>query len=1841
MSEVNIDDLSLKVSADASSADAALSRLVSSLSNVAGALDPAGKAFDGFIARLERVTASAQKLKDTLTKTKFNLDFQVQGRSSVDDIQRSIEAVKQTIDGSQLAEKLAEMYHFDRAAATKDAKETIEAILAEIAGTFNGSGTKVNEAAQQMMSHLWKIVKEDGRLARDEVRGTLGQAAEEAEQFLKDLERIGLSAERANQELGKGAQQVYGQYLSYIREGGRLVDGALEEFARDHTAFIDPKAIQDALSYSEQLQHIFEGIKAARAEINRQPISTFSKSDLTDLRGEFYADFAKQVAHAADEMRDALVRTNADLATQVKLDVKIDEQKVADDIKKALHRAVTVVTEPVPVNLKVNIKYLQDQIKKQIGPVDIGQLPQLAEVIEKFDKVDSSNVLKLGQAFGEFGKAKMVKAANNIRELGASLEVFSKYIANLNTVNFKIEGLPELVNSITALGRKSVAQAIENIPQLQSAIMSLIVTLSKAPTVSRNTVALVQALSTLPKATRLVQSSANQASAAANTFGSSLGAAFKSGVSGFTQLLSKGNLLSKTFQVMSSSLRMGTSAMKVLASGLKNASTRLKTAATNSKHFSTALKALSTVAKGASSVLNGIQTAVNVVANVFSKLASKLTSTAKPMDKIKNSLRGLLRTIIPIMGIRQIFNWGKNAVEISSDLTEVQNVVDTVFQNAAQSVDEFAARAIEDFGMSELTAKQVASRYQAMGTAMGILPQQVEKVSSALKNADLAYGTNAQSMADMSIELTKLTADMASFYNVEQEAVSEDLAAIFTGQTRPLRKYGLDLTQATLQEWALSQGMDANIKSMTQAQKTMLRYQYVMQNLGFVMKDYQYTQDTWANSTRRLIQQIQDLGKTVGTILINTFKPFVRTLNNVLASVRTFATEVLNALGQIFGWQIEVSPGGLAQDFDDAADAVDDMSDGLDDASKTAKEIKNTIMSFDELNVLNGLTDSGKNGSSSTDDLTSSIDATRYSIKRIDTVFKQYESDIKNLQQLGEFFANSIKKALGGIDWDKYNTKMKDFGKGLADFLNGLNDPEMFALAASTLGNGFNGIVASVNSFLTNFDASKLAASISAFIQNGFYSIDWNQLQTTAGNAGRRFGELINGVVTPTNARAIGQSIGKWFMTIVSFLENLVDTTDWDQIGESFGAGVEGFSEEFDGKRAGNVITKLGTNLGKLIQGAINKIPWNTIWAKLRPIISGAFSTAFKLITEVADPIFKKLGLWIGEKLGDVWGGIKEKLFGGFLDSDDEAAKVINETVGQGLLSPVEKSTGKTVNFFSKVLKKLDIGKAFEKAKIKEKLLGGFTDTNDEAAKLIKEKMAPGIIDSAAEALGKVGDFFKKMFGGNDQNSVKSKTISGVNNVSKSAEETLGSSGRGINKTAQTAFGQIPSTIASAMGNGLPAKITNWGNTTKKNVESASNMSVTTAAATFGGMPATIASKLVGVGPSVASTISKSFSSNKTSFTNTATTVGNYFKPISSNILKNSTVSGSSISANLDRLVKEYQQRTPSRISQIGSVFSPLRSKLTQALYVPGDNVSASLNQLLKEYEQRTPSRVSKIANVFAPLSEKIVNKSKVKGSDISAWADMTKDNFATRIGGKTGNGGIVGAITGGFSGVPWGIMQQVDKKWWFDDFQTNATRYISRNGSAIPNAIINQFDVRGRAYDTGEYVAQGFANGTGSWWSLNKVKEKAVEMASKFMTSVNNFFGVNSPAKLTMETGRYVGLGFLVGWESTFGQIMKSVSTFGHQFSSIEIAAPSLNTSGLASLSNAGINATATVGLDIESLHDAVVSGVEIALSGQQERPIYVNAELRTQNDEVLARAVTRGQRSIAYRSNPNAPVY
>jgi len=431
------------------------------------------------------------------------------------------------------------------------------------------------------------------------------------------------------------------------------------------------------------------------------------------------------------------------------------------------------------------------------------------------------------------------------------------------------------------------------------------------------------------------------------------------------------------------------------------------------------------------------------------------------------------------------------AMDYSSSMTEAQNVVSVTFGKQADVLDKFAQTAIKDFGIARLSAVQFASRFQAMGKTMGITSEEIVKansfITSKVQGNARAYKDLGDSVADMSVNLTKLTADMASLYNQDYEEVADDMAAIYTGMTRPLRKYGLDLTQATLKEWALANGLDADIEKMTQAEKTLLRYQYVMSKTGGAMGDFAKTADTWANTMRTVKQYLQEIARVLGEGLINALRPALISFRNFLANFLTLAQNALNAVGKLLGWKkIDFGGASLVEDMEDYADAIDD-------ASGAAKKLKGQLRGIDELNNLTTNPKGGAGGGGSAIGDLSDKDLWE---DILDTE-KNYESKIKSWFELGRKIAEAFKNGLQSIDWERIFDKAIGTGTNLASFLNGLIDPETWREFGRTLGNGVMTAIKFAFALGDTFDWENLGTSISEGILGFFEKFDGGEFADT------------------------------------------------------------------------------------------------------------------------------------------------------------------------------------------------------------------------------------------------------------------------------------------------------------------------------------------------------------------------------------------------------------------------------------------------------------------------------------------------------------------------------------------------------------------------------------------------------------------------------------------------------------------------------------------------------------------------------------------------------------------------
>lgn len=327
----------------------------------------------------------------------------------------------------------------------------------------------------------------------------------------------------------------------------------------------------------------------------------------------------------------------------------------------------------------------------------------------------------------------------------------------------------------------------------------------------------------------------------------------------------------------------------------------------------------------------------------------------KSFSGLKSSLSGIGKLIAGAFAVGQVVSFGKACIELGSDVAEVQNVVNVAFGEMAYKVEEFAASAIENFGMSTLAAKKTASNYMAMARGMGV----------AMDEA-----------ANMSIALTGLSADVASFYNLSQEDAAYKLQSVFTGETETLKELGVVMTQVNLQNYAMQHGMNSNIQSMTQAEQVALRYAYVTDALSLASGDFVRTQDSWANQTRILSMQWQEFMSLIGQALTTILLPLVKTLNSIVSALISMATAFASVIAGIFGGevqQVQQTQAAVSGVSSGISEAVDNQN-ALTNATKaTNKEQAKSLASFDQINRLaEDTASSGGGGGSSSGGLDTS-----------------------------------------------------------------------------------------------------------------------------------------------------------------------------------------------------------------------------------------------------------------------------------------------------------------------------------------------------------------------------------------------------------------------------------------------------------------------------------------------------------------------------------------------------------------------------------------------------------------------------------------------------------------------------------------------------------------------------------------------------------------------------------------------------------------------------------------------------------------------------------------------------
>lgn len=230
---------------------------------------------------------------------------------------------------------------------------------------------------------------------------------------------------------------------------------------------------------------------------------------------------------------------------------------------------------------------------------------------------------------------------------------------------------------------------------------------------------------------------------------------------------------------------------------------------------------------------------------------------------------------------KEFVNFVKDGVQNASDLTEAQNVVDTVFKDSAETINQFAKDAGVSFGMTQLAVKNYAGSMGAMLTSMGMTDEQV---------------------LSMSQSLVGLAGDMASFYNLDHDTAWQKIRSGIAGETEPLKQLGINMSVANLEAYAMSQGITTLYKDMSQSEQTLLRYNYLMQQTANAQGDFAKTSDSFANQQKILALQFENLSTNIGTYLLPTLTTLMQAFNGAMSGTITFKEAMTQIADVIVGF---------------------------------------------------------------------------------------------------------------------------------------------------------------------------------------------------------------------------------------------------------------------------------------------------------------------------------------------------------------------------------------------------------------------------------------------------------------------------------------------------------------------------------------------------------------------------------------------------------------------------------------------------------------------------------------------------------------------------------------------------------------------------------------------------------------------------------------------------------------------------------------------------------------------------------------------------------------------------
>lgn len=436
------------------------------------------------------------------------------------------------------------------------------------------------------------------------------------------------------------------------------------------------------------------------------------------------------------------------------------------------------------------------------------------------------------------------------------------------------------------------------------------------------------------------------------------------------------------FYSMSGSITQLTNALAPLSildiSGLKSLGSAFKAIGTvpdlTDKLKAADLDSFADSCQKISTALTPLASQLETVGNAFAKLPPQLSKVVTQANRVTAANERQKKSYMSLSS--QMNSFMRNMAKLVS-----LKAIATYLGNAAEKFNSYY-EAANLFGVSMKGLTGEASTFiNKMETLLGIDPTEAMNNMATIQGLTTSFGMASDKAYVLSKNLTQLGYDLASLKNIPVAESFTKIQAAISGELEPIRRLGVDLSQARLQQELLNLGYSQSVSSLSQADKAVLRYIAIMKQTTDAQGDFARTLSSPANMIRILQAQLNSLARAVGSLLYPALKSILPPLIAAVELVK----ELVTGIASLMGVKVEFP------DFSSASDAVGGVTDAMDNTTKAtgkaAKAFKNYIMGFDELNVIqkdNGSSGGSGSGAGAAGNILGDVDLSGYDM------FKNY-----------------------------------------------------------------------------------------------------------------------------------------------------------------------------------------------------------------------------------------------------------------------------------------------------------------------------------------------------------------------------------------------------------------------------------------------------------------------------------------------------------------------------------------------------------------------------------------------------------------------------------------------------------------------------------------------------------------------------------------------------------------------------------------------------------------------------------------------------------------------------------